>query len=84
MMEPGHSHADIEDCCKSWCCLAGHLLGFDKYMNMVLQNVEESYTVLLRIQRSKLVVLTEGPAAGASACPRFCACIVGQALHPKR
>ncbi|KAK9818736.1 hypothetical protein WJX74_005626 [Apatococcus lobatus] len=42
----------------------GHLLGFDKYMNMVLQNVEESYTVLLRVQRSKLVILTEGPAAG--------------------
>ncbi|KAK9864937.1 hypothetical protein WJX84_008320, partial [Apatococcus fuscideae] len=41
-----------------------HLLGFDKFMNMVLQNVEEVYTVLLRVQRTKLVLLTKGPAAG--------------------
>ncbi len=33
-------------------------------MNMVLQNVEEVYTVLLRVQRTKLVLLTKGPAAG--------------------
>ena len=81
-MEHGRHHANIEDCCKSWCCLAGHLLGFDKYMNMVLQNVEESYTVLLRIQRTTLVVLTEGPAAGASVCTHLCACKFGQDLHP--
>lgn len=51
--------------CMCLCCgPAGHLLGFDKYMNMVLQNVEEVYTVLMKVQRFKLVMLTEGPAAG--------------------
>ncbi len=39
------------------------------YLNLVLQNVEEVYTVLLRVQRTKLVMLTEGPAAGDALGP---------------
>ena len=52
-MSPMSQHPVVQ--CQSACLcphrIAGTLVAFDKYFNMVLRDVEEAYTVLLAVER---------------------------------